>query len=295
MPAIPTMRAAKTKGPQFTRYFKPIVQALREIGGSGTTAEVIEKVIDLLGIPEAEQTERLKGGGFRVRNQVQWARLYLVRGGLLDSSKRGVWSLTEKGQKADLTSFDSSAIFRLVQQDYAQMRKKLAKDEPIIDEDDGAVTEDLDYKAQVLDIVKALPPAGFERLCQRLLREAGFQQVTVTGRSGDGGIDGVGVLQINPFVSFTVLFQCKRYQGAVTPSQVRDFRGAMMGRADKGIVVTTGTFTSEAKKEARRDGVPPIELVAGEDLVKLLETLELGLRPRTTFDVDLKFFDEFRS
>ena len=142
-------------------------------------------------------------------------------------------------------------------------------------------------------MIKSLPPDGFERLCQRVLRESGFQEVTVTGKTGDGGIDGIGVLQVNPFVSFNVLFQCKRYQGSVTPSQVRDFRGAMAGRADKGIMMTTGTFTVEAKKEARRDGAAPIELVAGEDLVKLFEDLELGLVPRRTFEIDRKFFDEF--
>lgn len=153
--------------------------------------------------------------------------------------------------------------------------------------------EPVDYKTEILGLVRSLPPSGFERLSQRLLRESGFQQVVVTGRSGDGGIDGVGVLQINPFVSFNVLFQCKRYQGSVTPSHVRDFRGAMMGRADKGIIITTGTFTLDAKKEARRDGVPPIELVAGDDLIRLFESLELGLLPQKTFEVDRKFFDEF--
>ena len=118
--------------------------------------------------------------------------------------------------------------------------------------------------------------------------------MTVTGRSGDGGIDGIGILQVNKFVSFTVLFQCKRYQGSVSPSQVRDFRGAMEGRADKGLLITTGTFTVEAKKEARRDGAKPIELINGDDLVELFESLELGLIPRTTYDVDQKFFDEYR-
>ena len=131
-------------------------------------------------------------------------------------------------------------------------------------------------------------------MSQRLLRESGFQHVLVTGKSNDGGIDGVGTLQINPFVSFNVLFQCKRYQGAVTPSQVRDFRGAMMGRADKGLIITTGTFTLEAKKEARRDGVPPIELVDGDILVDMFEKLELGLIPKRDFDVDEKFFEEYK-
>ncbi len=140
----------------------------------------------------------------------------------------------------------------------------------------------------------SLPADGFERLCQRLLRESGFESVTVTGKSGDGGLDGIGVLQVNPFVSFKVLFQCKRYSGSVTPSQVRDFRGAMMGRADKGIILTTGIFTSDAKKEAVRDGVPPIELVDGEKLLDMFETLELGLKPKKAYDIDEKFFDDFK-
>jgi restriction system protein len=127
-------------------------------------------------------------------------------------------------------------------------------------------------------VLRALQPAGFEQLCQRLLRESGFKQVTVTGRSGDGGVDGHGVVEVNPFVTFRVLFQCKRYAGTVSPTQVRDFRGAMAGRADKGIILTTGTFTPDARREAERDGVPPIELVDGDKLLDLFESLELGLQ-----------------
>lgn len=153
----------------------------------------------------------------------------------------------------------------------------------------------MDYRAEILELLLNLPPAGFERLAQRLLREAGFIQVVVTGRSGDEGIDGYGTLQINPLVSFKVLFQCKRYRKSVSPSHVRDFRGAMAGRADKGIIVTTGTFTAEARREASRDGVPPIELIDGEKLVDMLEHLELGLTPVTTYEINEAFFTEFRS
>ena len=154
--------------------------------------------------------------------------------------------------------------------EYRKNRKKLiieSETEDIVDEPEAHI----DYQSELLDILKSLPPNGFERICQRLLRESGFEQVNVTGRSGDGGIDGIGVLQVNPFVSFKVLFQCKRYQGSVGSSTIRDFRGAMMGRADKGIIMTTGTFTMDAKKEARRDGVTPIELVDGEKLVEMFE------------------------
>jgi restriction system protein len=150
------------------------------------------------------------------------------------------------------------------------------------------------HRTRIIELILKLPAKGFERLSQRILREAGFTQVVVTGRSGDGGIDGHGILEINPLVSFKVVFQCKRYQKSVSPSQVRDFRGAMAGRADKGILITTGTFTTDARREASRDGVPPIDLVDGEKLVDLLEQLELGLKAVKTFEIDDKFFDEFR-
>jgi restriction system protein len=248
----------------------------------------------MLQIPESEQNFELTSSGSRVRNQAQWSRFYLAKGGILDSSKRGIWRLTENGSRIDPDTFDFRSFYKDVQKQFAsehRSRVTTTKDvEPIPERD-----EESDYKITLLSLLRQLPPDGFERLCQRLLRESGFEQVVVTGRSGDGGIDGVGVLQINPFVSFNVLFQCKRYSGNVTPSQIRDFRGAMQGRADKGIILTTGTFTVEAKREARRDGAPPIELVDGDDLVKLFEKIEFGLRPRTTYDIDIAFFNEFRN
>jgi restriction system protein len=281
------------KGPQFTRFFKPVIEVLRDSGGSGTVAEIIDRVIEKMGISESEQAVTISNGQSRVRNQIQWARLYLVRAGYIDSSKRGIWSLTEKGMTADIITFDVLGTFRSVQKFFKEEKKIESKAEPFIDETDEDEIQPQNHRTKLLTLIKTLPPAGFERLSQRLLREAGFQQVHVTGKSGDGGIDGVGILQVNPFVSFNILFQCKRYQGAVTPSQIRDFRGAMMGRADKGIIITTGTFTLEAKKEARRDGVPPIELVDGEALIQMFQQLELGLIPRTTYDVDDKFFEDF--
>jgi restriction system protein len=177
-----------------------------------------------------------------------------------------------------------------------ERRAKADSSEPIaaeVSEPVGVATSD--YRYELIQILKNLPASGFERLSQRLLREAGFVQVVVTGNSGDGGIDGYGTLQVNPLVSFKVLFQCKRYAKSVSPSQVRDFRGAMSGRTDKGIIITTGTFTAEARREASRDGVPPIELIDGEKLVDMLEHLELGLKPVRTFAVDTPFFDEFKS
>jgi restriction system protein len=235
----------------------------------------------------------------RFDNAVAWARFYLARAAIIDASKRGVWTLTEKGRTMPTPSHgEAYAIFKDVQSQFQKDTSEGA-DETIDGEQDApseeaAFSAGPNHRAQVIDALMSLSPAGFEAFSQRLLRESGFMGVTVTGRSGDGGLDGNGILEVNPLVSFKVLFQCKRYSGSVSSGAVRDFRGAMMGRADKGIIFTTGSFTSDARKEAVRDGVPPIELVDGEKLVNMLEELELGLKPVRAYQVDQSFFDEFK-
>jgi len=290
--------AEKKEGTQFLRWFGPLLDALRTLGGSGTPDEATDKVAELCKVPESKQNELTESGQPRFRNQVAWARFYLKREGLLESSTRGVWRLTEKGQATHLTYEEAQDIFRKQVKIDAAERKGKQKDHPVGPESDTPEEADIslavDYRDRLLASIQALPFDGFERLCQRLLREAGFQQVTVTGRTGDKGIDGHGILAVNPFVTFKVLFQCKRYKGSVGAPDVRDFGLAMQGRADKGIILTTGTFTQEARREARRDGALPIELVDGEKLVDMFEKLELGLKPRTIFDLDEGFFDEFR-
>ena len=288
---------SKAKGPEFLRFCIPIIETLRELGGSGRPAEITDRVIERMKIPEKEQEVANKNGGSRIRNQVAWARFYMVNGDLLSSSQRGVWALTEKGRNVKMDNDYVLKMFRDVQRKFIAERKAgFVAELPVTEDDTNAVpiNADNDYKSELLSTLQSLSPGGFERICQRLLRESGFQQVTVTGRSGDGGIDGYGILQINPLVSFRVLFQCKRYQGAVAVSSVRDFRGAMQGRADKGIILTTGTFTTDAKREAIRDGTTPIELVDGDKLVGMFEELNLGLRPKKDYELNDEFFTEFR-
>jgi restriction system protein len=291
-------RQEKVEGAQFVRYFGPLLDALRKLGGSGTPSEVSEQIAEDLQLPEDTQNELLESGTPRFANQVAWARFYLTREGLIDSSRRGVWSLTERGQSTQLSTQESRAIFLKWVKIFAEERRKRKDTEHAIEEEEIQAPEKTEiptsnFRERLTEILLALPPAGFERLCQRLLREAGFVQVVVTGRSGDGGIDGHGTLQVNPLVTFKVLFQCKRYKDAVSAPHVRDFRGAMQGRADKGLILTTGTFTSEARKEATRDGVPPIELLDGQKMIDLFVDLELGLRPVTTYEVTEEFFEEF--
>jgi len=290
-----TVQKSKDEGARFIRYFGPLLDALRALGGSGTPDEVIERIALDLGLSDDLQNETLQSGESRYRNQVAWARFYLVREGLLDSSRRGVWSLTERGRSTKLSLEQAREIRRKWVRVFQEERRKklntLENNQEPVEEEPAAIT---DIESQVIDVLRKLPADGFERLSQRLLREAGFVQVVVTGRGGDGGIDGFGTLQVNPPVSFKVLFQCKRYGGSVSSSQVRDFRGAMSGRADKGIIITTGTFTAEARREASRDGVPPMELIDREKLVEMLRELELGLKPVKTYEVDEEFFEEFR-
>jgi restriction system protein len=290
------MAATKTKGPAFLRFVSPIVETLKELGNSGTAGEVTDRVVERLKISEKEQEVTTSNGHPRIRNQIGWARFYLAKTGLLDAPTRGVWALTEAGRSAKLDADSVHALFKAVQKQFPRKEPSAPGDLDTGEQADDVPIEDDDgYREHLLSILRALPPSGFERVCQRLLRESGFQQVVVTGRSGDGGIDGHGVLEVNPLVTFKVLFQCKRYGDSkpVTPSQVRDFRGAMQGRADKGLVLTTGTFTTDARKEATRDGVPPIELVDADKLVAMFERASLGLRPKQTFEVDEAFFVEF--
>lgn len=279
------------KGPQFLIYISPLVQVLRNSGGSGSTADVIDQVIEFMDIPDEEVEQIISSGASRVRNRIQWARMYLVKADLMDSSQRGVWKLTEKGYEADLSDTAIYEMFKKVQTTY-QNEKKI-KPEKTIEDTDDVVVEDEAHGETLLSILKSLSPEGFEKICKRLLSEVGIHDVQITGGSGDQGIDGTGVIKVNEVVGFNIIFQCKRYKDSVVPHHVRDFRGTMQGRADKGIIITTGRFTSEAKKEAVRDGVPPIELIDGERLVALFEKYKLGLKPKVVYDVVPDFFDNY--
>jgi restriction system protein len=273
---------------RYVRMYGPLLNALREAGGEAPPREIMQKVADAVLGGTAERDRELKSGGNAAENEVAWARNNLREAGLIDGSVKGVWKLTDDGWKTHLDLASARAIGKHAQITAKKTPAKVEEELPFVEitESEAALT--------LVDVLRSLPPKGFERICQRLLRELGFAEVEVTGRSNDGGIDGNGVLMVNELVSFRVLFQCKRYQGSVGAPEVRNFRGAMSGRTDKGIFLTTGSFTSEARREAVREGVPPIELVDQERLVALMERHQLGVKPRTVFDVDLDFFEVYR-
>lgn len=290
----------EASGPEFVRYMSPILRVIASLGGSARPAEVIRTVAADVGASEEAQSRLLRSGQRSFDNKVHWARFYLARAGLLDASTRGVWSLSEQGREnIGLTQEQALEIFKRIHREFQGERETQSPETdeqvlaPVSDADPIAGIQD--FRREFLERLQALPPSGFERFARRLLLESGFQEVVITGRSGDGGIDGIGRLQVNSLVSTKVLFQCKRYQGSVSANTVRDFRGAMAGRSENGIVITTGTFTRSAMDEALRDGVPPIELVDGGRLVELCEELRIGLRPVTTFEVDSRFFADFET
>lgn len=288
----------KTRQSEFVRWFGPLLQALRDLGGSASPREALDRIAEIEKVPDSLRNEILKSGQERFYNQVHWARQYLVWEGFIESGRRGVWSLTLAGKNVVLSPDEARQIFLRQVQRQAKLKKPSgeAGSQLVHNEEAPADTPQADQDSSLqgfLAVVKALSPSGFERLCMRLLREAGFERVQVTGRSNDGGIDGVGVLQLNDLMSFNVVFQCKKWEQSVPPKEIRDLRGAMDGRSDKGIFLTTSTYSSNARAEAERPGAVPIELVDGEKLFEMFKRYELGLKPRTVYDIDVLFFEQF--
>ena len=290
------MAKPKVRQAEFTKWLGPLLDALRDLGDSGRPKEAVAKVAKNLNIPDTVLEEIMKSGTPRFQNQVAWARQYLVWEGLLEDDTRGIWRLSEKGRNARLTDEEGRQIFLKWVEIHQKARKDKTKAEIIteLEEEDPENVEHI-YTPGLLEVLQSITPAGFENICKLLLRVHGFENVEVTGGSHDGGIDGYGTLELNPFVTIKVLFQCKRYKGTVSRAQVGDFRNAMLGRAEKGIILTTGTFSEDAKREASRDGAPPVELIDGQKLVGLFEArpTQLGLVPKTVYEVDLKFFEPF--
>lgn len=264
--------------PTHDQLMNPLLQALHALGGSGSVKEIYDKVVELEKFPEEMMTtlhDPETGNDTEVAYRLAWARTYLKKYGLLENSVRGIWSLTAKAKETK--QVEPQEVVKYVK----ALSKTTGADKASDASPPAELTED-QWKLSLHEILtEKLKPAAFERLVQRLLRESGFIRVEVTGQSGDGGIDGRGIARIHGFMSFHVLFRCKRYKGTVSAGEIRDFRGAMVGRADKGLFITTGTFTPAALKEATRDGAPPIDLVDGAELADKLKDLGLGVVKET--------------
>lgn len=278
--------------PAYNELLWPALQAVIALGGSASIAELEAAVIDREQFsPKAQSVLHGDGPSTEIQYRLAWARTYLKGMGLLTNSQRGVWSVTEAGQSATADQIAPlHAEFVAASRNKVKTKKKRGGKSTVESEIEQVEAEAEDaWKDELLETLLAMTPQGFERLAQRLLRESGFSSAAVTGRSGDGGIDGLGVYQIS-LLSFPVFFQCKRYRGSVGSSAVRDFRGAMAGRGEKGLLITTGSFTSDAQAESKRDGAPPVDLIDGNRLCDLLKEYAIGVTttPRTVEDVKIE-------
>ncbi|MDO9474485.1 MAG: restriction endonuclease [Caulobacter sp.] len=269
--------------PPFEAFMWPIIERLKAHGRSLSNAEMLADVAPYMGLSDEVMNVRHgKWNQLVVDQRLGFARSWLKLGGAVTNSQRGVWTLTPRG--AAMTPAEVAAIQKEVNKAYAERKAAEANSLPDAPPPELGAEDAGDWKDHLLAVLLKLEPSAFERLSQRLLRESGFTSVTVTGQSGDGGIDGTGVLRVN-LLSFHVLFQCKRYAGSVGAGAVRDFRGAMVGRTDKGLIITTGTFTADARREATRDGAPAIDLVDGDALCDLLKDRGLGVTVRMVEEV----------
>lgn len=256
---------------KYDELINPVLKALHSLGGSGSNGEIEEQLIIQLNLKNDEIEDIHRGNTTKLAYRSAWARNYLKQLGLIANSSRAVWSLTSEGIK---TSYiDPKEAKKTVQNLHIKKNSIFPTTETV----NSNEINELGWEDELIGIMKQMQPDAFERLSQRFLRELGFINVEVTGKSGDGGIDGVGVIKLGGILSFHVVFQCKRYSGTVSSSAIRDFRGAMIGRADKGLFITTGTFTRDAKQEAQRDGAPPIDLIDGNTFAEHLKNLRLGV------------------
>ena len=288
----------KIKSPTQLELVEPTFTALVELGGSATISEIYERVVAMLNLPDSVIDEPHKGNASQqteLEYQLAWARTRLKNYGAISNSKRGVWMITP--EFADKTSISRSDVTehikktKLAGKTDAEAEKILNNGDPT---DDGIdAPEELEpWKTELADTLHNMNPYAFERLAMLLLRECGFSQVRVTKKSGDGGIDGTGKLRINGIFSFNVAFQCKRYTGSVSAGDIRDFRGSLTTDIEKGIFITTGTFTRAAREEASNAGKQQIDLIDGTEFIGKLIEYRLGVTAKTIYEVDKAFFEK---
>lgn len=295
-------RTNKIKSPTYTKLIVPTFQALKDLGGSGKNDEICARIIKNLELPDEVVDEPHLGSSNQseLQYQLAWARTYLKNYGIIINSARSVWSITSKFSRVD--ELNAKEIVAFTSNKNVENRKKIAKDDiaplEILPEDDNPENNNVEFpeeikpwRTRLMEVLKNMDPYAFERLAQRLLRECGFTQVLVTQKSNDGGIDGTGKLRINGIFSFNVAFQCKRYRNAVTAAEIRDFRGSLTTDIEKGVFITTGTFTKSAKEEASNAGKQQIDLIDGEDFSNKLAEFEIGVKEVKDYEIDEDFYN----
>ena len=272
----------------------PTLIAMRGLGGSARNTEIEQKVIEI----EKYSNEVITVMHTNLRQtklqyRLAWARTRLKNIGALESRETTLWVLTDKGW--NITESNLLAEYKNFRTREAVLRNQAREVSDIANDDEDVVVVGEPWIDEMLDLIKKLSPSGFENLCQRILREHGFENLQLTGGSNDKGIDGRGTWKMG-LLSWDVIFQCKRYLDKVSSPDMQRFRGTMTARNEKGIFMTTGTFTKEAVNEAKRDGARPIDLIDGEALCRLMKEKNLGLKVVTKEDVTIEkeFLDQFK-
>ena len=285
--------------PKFHQLIQPTFLALKKLGGSGSNDEILNQVIadlqlkdEIVDYPHLGSTTQTE-----LQYRLAWARTYLKKANVIENSARSVWSITsEFSEKDSLSDEELDAIKRRNTSEAPPKAAKKASSAPLpakvhdAPPADALPEEIKPWRTQLSEILQNMDPFGFERLAQRLLRECGFSQVEVTKKSGDGGIDGTGKLKINGIFSFNVAFQCKRYSGQVGAREIRDFRGSLTTNIEKGVLITTGTFSKQAKEEASSPGKQQIDIMDGEEFINKIAEYGIGVKEVKTYEIDEEFF-----
>ena len=276
---------------------RPILTMVNDDGEAVHRKRVTEALADLFASTDEEKKalletrEILSGGHTKFVNEASWAISRLLYCGLLARPKRGYYQITNSGRGVLKSEADLWVVTGGMRKERQQAKKKKAEEEKADDQVECLGADD--WRGDLLNILKNMPPDAFERLCKELLEKAGCTQVEITGGPGDNGIDGRALIDLAGLLSVTVLFQCKRVAGTISPRVVRDFRGAIGGSAEKGIIFTTGRFSGNAQEEAQKVGTTPIALIDGELLTQKMKELDLGVSTKKeTVEIEAVSVDE---
>jgi len=277
--------------PKYGELITVTFKALKELGGSGKNDEINEKAAELLDLSdEVLEFPHLNSSSIsEVNYRLAWARTLLKKYGAIANSARSVWSITP--EFSNIVSVDGNEIEKVYRK--SSLPKKEVPAENGLEADPEDMPEEIrPWRKKLYDVLVHMDPYAFERLAQRVLRECGFTQVEVTKKSGDGGIDGTGKLRINGIFSFNIAFQCKRYQGIVSAGDIRDFRGSLTTNIEKGVFITTGSFSKSAIEEASSPGKQQIDLIDGEEFITKLAEFGIGVKEVKDYEVNEDFFSK---
>lgn len=290
-------------GPKHKNLFKPLIDALKELGGSGNNDEIVERIITNLNLNDEVINFRHSDYHTELEYQLGWTKTTLKNLGFVSNTKRKVWVLTQKGQECNLSNQELVNIYRKYQKEYNIEYRKKKQEEQEKEQEDIEDIEDIEeieeieektiltWKQELKKILLEMNPFDFEKFVGIMLRESGFKEIEITKKTGDGGFDGKGILELNNLVSVPIIFECKRYKDVVSAEKIRSFGGTMRGRVNKGLFITTGSFTRPAREEAKREGTDIIDLVDGDDLIEILKKLQLGVKEVKTYVVNREWFD----